>query len=131
MGDVYLLAASLRANRTDIESYASVLSDALGSALPAGMVTVERKRSMADRMAGRPGQVEALLVATDDRQLELRQGRHGLAAQIRQVVRGVVLSRKDVSLDDWVRELAAALNGVAERDARAADALHQLLDPGT
>jgi hypothetical protein len=129
MGDVYLLAASLRANRTDVASYAEVLSDALGATLPEGMVTVERKKSMADRVAGRPGQVVALVVATPDRQLELRQGHHGLSAQVRQVVRGVVLSRKDVSLDDWVRELAGQLSGLAERDARAAEALRQLLNP--
>src|SRR3954447_10933283 len=55
MGDLYGLAVALRTDRADVASYASVLTDALGSALPEGMVEVERDRSMKDRLAGRPG----------------------------------------------------------------------------
>jgi hypothetical protein len=106
MGDLYGLAVALRTDRADVASYASVLTDALGSALPAGMVEVERDRSMKDRLAGR-----------------------GVAAQVRRIVRGVVISRQDVSLEEWVQALAAELAGVAARDAAAADALHRLLDP--
>ena len=35
MGDVHLLAAALRADRADVESYARVFSAVLGDALPA------------------------------------------------------------------------------------------------
>jgi hypothetical protein len=129
MGDLYGLAAALRTDRTDVASYASVLSDALGSALPEGMVEVERDRSMRDRLAGRPGAPVALRVTGAERELELRQTGRGVAAQVRRIVRGVVISRQDVSLEEWVQALATELVRVAQRDAAAADALHRLLDP--
>ena len=129
MGDLYGLAVALRTDRSDVASYASVLSDALGSALPAGMVTVERERSLKDRLAGRDGTPVALQVHGADRELELRQTGRGVAAQIRRVVRGVVIARQEVGLDEWVRELAAELASLAERDASAAQALRNLLDP--
>lgn len=128
MGDLYGLAVALRTDRTDVASYASVLSDALGSALPEGMVEVERDRSLKDRLAGRPGTPVALRVTGTDRELELRQTGRGVAAQIRRIVRGVVISRQEVPLDEWVQALAAELAALAQRDAAAADALHRLLD---
>ena len=127
MGDLYGLAFALRSDRTDVVSYASVLSDALGSALPEGMVEVERERSVKDRLAGRPGTPVALRVNGTDRELELRQTSRGVTAQIRKIVRGVVISRQDVTLDQWVQALAAELAGVAQRDAAAADALRRLM----
>ena len=129
MGDLYGLAFALRADRTDVASYAAVLGDALGSALPEGMVEVERDRTMKDRLAGRPGTAVALRVNGADRELELRQTGRGMVAQIRRIVRGVVISRQEVPLDEWVQALAAELAGVAQRDAKAADALHRLLRP--
>jgi hypothetical protein len=129
MGDLYGLAVALRTDRADVASYAAVLSDALGSALPEGMVEVERNRSMKDRLNGRPGIPVALRVHGTDRELELRQTDRGVAASIRRIVRGVVISRQEVTLDEWVQALAAELAGLAQRDASAADALHRLLDP--
>jgi hypothetical protein len=129
MGDLYGLAFALRSDRTDVASYAAVLSDALGSALPEGMVEVERDRSMKDRLAGRPGTAVALRVNGADRELELRQTSRGVAAQIRHIVRGVVISRQEATLDEWVQALAAELAGVAQRDAAAADALRRLMAP--
>ena len=103
-----------------------MLSEALGSTLPAGMVTVERKRAWPIGWpAGRDRWWRCWW--TKDRELELRQAGRGVTAQVRQVVRGVVIARQDVSLDDWVQALAAELAGVAQRDAAAADALRRLM----
>jgi hypothetical protein len=127
-GDMHLLVAALRADRSDIESYSRVLSDTLGDALPPGMVEVERRRSFADRVSGREGQPIALLVSSADRQLELSVGKHGgITGEIRQVVRGVVISRRDVGIEEWLAALAQELTKVAARDARAREALWRLL----
>jgi hypothetical protein len=128
-GEMHLVVAALRTDRADVESYARVLSDTLGDALPAGMVEVERRRTFADRMAGRDGQPISVTVHTTDRQLDLTAGKHGgVTAQIRQVVRGVVISRKDVDVDEWLVAFAEELTKLASRDARARAALARLLD---
>jgi hypothetical protein len=125
--DVALLASMLRMDRADVASYARVLTDTLGDALPAGMVEVERKRGLADRMAGRDGRAVALVVRGVDRELELRDGSRGIEAQVRQVVRGVVISRREVGVDEWLTALAEDLTRIAARDAAARTALERFL----
>ncbi|MGW4063697.1 hypothetical protein ACWEGE_35795 [Amycolatopsis sp. NPDC004747] len=126
--DFHLVAAALRTDRADVESYHRVLAETLGSALPPGMVEVDRRRTFADRVAGRDGQATAVRVRTPDRVLVLSAGKHGgVAAEIHQVVRGVVISRKETAVDDWLTALARELTALAEKDARARDALSRLL----
>ena len=127
MGDLHLIAAALRADRADIESYTRVLTLVLGDALPPGMVTIDRKRSMADRMAGREGTPVSLLVSTPDEQLELRQERHGVVGEIKQVVRGVTIKRRTVGVDEWLVALAGVLSALAQNSASARAALSDLL----
>ena len=50
-----MVAAALRADSADVAIYAQVLTSSLGESLPPGCVTVDRQRSMSDRMHGRPG----------------------------------------------------------------------------
>lgn len=123
-GDLHLLAAALRADSADVASYTRILTETLGDALPAGMVEVERKRSMADRMAGRAGEPVRLTVTTDDQELELAPGGKG---EIRQLVRGVVIRRRRVGPDEWLEALAGVLAQLAGRNAAARDALTRLL----
>jgi hypothetical protein len=127
-GDVALLAHMLRADRADVASYARILTGTLADALPPGMVDVEQRRGLADRMAGREGRAVALVVHGLDRELELREGVRGMVeAQVRQVVRGVVISRKAVGIDEWLRALAEDLTRIAARDAAARTALERFL----
>ncbi|UOZ10300.1 hypothetical protein [Amycolatopsis sp. WQ 127309] len=126
--EFHLLVAALRTDRADVESYHRVLSETLGDALPAGMVEVARRKTFADRVAGRDGQVVSVQVTTPDRVLVLSAGKHGgVAAEIRQVVRGVVISRKETAVNDWLAALAQELTTLAEKDAKARDALSRLL----
>jgi hypothetical protein len=127
-GELHMIAAALRSDTSDIASYARVLTTTLADALPPGMVTVERKRTLADRMAGREGQPMAVTVTTPDQQLELRQHAHGqVVGEIRQVVRGVVIKRRPAPIDEWLVALAAVLAGLAQRSASARQALTDLL----
>ncbi|WP_328606799.1 hypothetical protein OG943_44075 [Amycolatopsis sp. NBC_00345] len=126
--DFHLLVATLRTDRADVESYSRVLSETLGAALPPGMVEVDRRRTFADRVAGRTGQPVEVRVTTPDQLLVLTAGRGGgVAAEVRQVVRGVVISRRDTELDEWLTVLASKLQSLASRDERAREALARLL----
>jgi hypothetical protein len=127
-GSFHLVAAALRADAVDVASLARVLTTTLGDALPAGTVDVDRERSLADRLAGRPGSPVAVRVQVPDRVLVLQANRRGQpVAEVHQVVRGVVLSRRPVGLDEWVGELASELTRLAERNAAAREALERLL----
>ena len=111
-GDLSLdmLMAALRADSTVVAIYARVLTESLGAALPPGCVTVDRERSMSDRMRGRPGEVSKVTVRLGDQVLSL----------------GV----QPVALGQWVQELARALMVHAEENAAAAQALRRLVAGG-
>lgn len=126
-GSIDLLAAALRRDAADLELYTQVLTGALAEALPADAVAVERRRSLADRVAGRPGRIERLEVSMDEQRLTLSVAQGRAAGEVCRVVRGVVLSRRPVPLDEWARELAAAVTVRARSDARARAALERLL----
>jgi hypothetical protein len=125
--DMHVMIAALRADRSDVESYSRVLTMTLGDALPTGMVEVDYRRSMSDRVSGRQGQAVAVRVHGAERDLELRQDKRGVLAEVRTVVRDVVISRRTVSIDEWLTLLADELRKLAERDAAAREALARLL----
>ena len=126
--DVDALASALRADTSDLDTYARVLGKSLSEALPAGMVTVDHERSLRDRLAGGAGVVRALHIAVGDWQLDLVRERDGaLDARIAQRVRGVVISSKSVGVDEWVHSLAVHLAERAQASATARAALSRLL----
>jgi hypothetical protein len=128
MGDVQLLAAMLRSDQAEVASYARVLSGALAQALPPGMVEIDYQRSVGDRLAGRPGRAVRLLVHGENRDLELRESRHGgVEAELRQVVHGVTISRRTIGVDGWLQALAEDIAKAAARDTAAREALERLL----
>ena len=122
-----LVAAALRADSADVAVYARVLTDSLGDALPEGVVTVDRERSVSDRMRGRPGEVAKITVRLGDQMLTLAVRRGQPAAEICREVRGVVLSRRPVQVTEWAAELAKALVAYADQNAQAAQVLRRLV----
>ena len=126
--DVAMLAAALRADTSDLNVYANVLTSTLADALPDGMVQVERARSLGDRLAGRAGTATSVRLRFGDVTLELARGRAGqLQGRELTEVRGVVISRRDLAVDDWVNRLAEHLAAVARRSRAASAALARLL----
>jgi hypothetical protein len=126
--DVDALAAALRADSADLDVYARVLTTSLAEALPEGMVSVEHDRSLGDRMAGRPGTVRSLRIEAGDATLELSRGRGGVpVARVARAVRGVVISSKEVPVEEWVQALADHLSSRAKESASARAALARLL----
>lgn len=127
MTDFHMVAAALRQDTADVTAYAGVLTATLADVLPPGLVTVERARTMADKMRGREGQVRRVVVRLGERVLALSAQHGAPVAEVHHEVRGVVLSRERVSLDAWLDTLARELVGYADANARAAQALRRLV----
>jgi hypothetical protein len=122
-----MVTAALRADNADAAIYARVLTNSLSEALPPGYVTVERERSMSDRMKGRPGEISKVVVKLGDQVMTLAVRGGQPTAEICKEVRGVVLSRQPVPLHQWASALASALVDHAEGNAAAAAALRRLV----
>jgi hypothetical protein len=122
-----MLTAALRADNSDVAVYARVLTNSLSEALPAGYVTVERERSMSDRMRGRPGEISKVVVRLGDQVMTLAVKSGQPVGEICREVRGVVLSRDSVPLQQWASALASALATHAENNAQAAEALRRMV----
>ncbi|MEU3500502.1 hypothetical protein ABZ726_06940 [Streptomyces hundungensis] len=125
--DLELLAAALRRDSEDLDLYARVLSASLADALPPDAVRVKRRRSFADRLAGRAGSVAELDVTLGERGLSLRMLEGRVVGEVRHEVRGVVLSRREVGLDEWVDVMARAVAEGAAASARAREAIERRL----
>lgn len=124
--DFDMVAAALRQDAADVATYARVLTVTLADVLPPGSVDVEYERSLSDRLKGREGHPVRIVVRLGERTLSLAGGGRPVA-EIHHEVRGVVLSRDQVSLDVWVQALARELVAQADASARAAEALRRLV----
>jgi hypothetical protein len=122
-----MVTAALRADSTDVAIYARVLTQSLGEALPSDFVSVERDRTMSDRMRGRPGEISKIVVQLGDQQMTLAVRNGQTVAEVCRAVRGVVLSRRSVPIGEWAAALASALVTYAEQNAQAAQALRKLV----
>jgi hypothetical protein len=122
-----MVTAALRADSADAAIYARVLTESLGDSLPPGCVTVDRDRTMSDRMRGRPGTVTKVTIRLGEQVMTLGVQRGVPVAEVCREVRGVVLSRQSVQIAQWAAELARALLEHAEQNAEAARALRRLV----
>ena len=122
-----MVTAALRMDSADVAVYTRVLTKSLSEALPADYVTVERERSMSDRMRGRPGEISRIAVRLGDQVMALTVKNGQPVGEICREVRGVVLSREIVPLQQWAGTLASALVAHADNNAKAAEALRRLV----
>jgi len=125
--DLVASALTASADLSDVGMFVRVFSRSFADALPEGMVEVDSDRSLGDRLAGRPGTPVAVRISFPEMRLELRATRGWPDAEVQQVVRGVVLSRRQVPVEEWVHTLAAELTDLAARNASARAALAALL----
>lgn len=122
-----MVTAALRMDSADVAVYTRALTQSLSEALPPGYVTVERERSMSDRMHGRPGEISKLMVKLGDQVMTLGVKNGQPVTEVCREVRGVVLSRETVPLQQWAGALASALAAHAENNAQAAEALRRMV----
>ena len=131
--DLETIAAQLRRHSDDLARYTGFLLTTLASALPPEMLRVERSGGgLVGRLRGTPPAVVGVTVIMGSRSFLLRRDRVGAppVAAVRQESGGVVLRTETVGLQEWSRQLAAALAGYATQNAAVADVLARLTIPG-
>ena len=121
--DVDLLAASLRADASDLNAFVESLATKLEDAIP-GSVTVERSRR---GMLG-PKLVRKIAVDAAGHLLELVRGA-GDSVQTTgcKLSCGIVLKREPLDMDSWLAALGATLADEAQRSRQTRQALERLL----
>jgi hypothetical protein len=121
--DLDMLAASLRADASDLGAFLEALAAKLEEAMP-GMVRVERPRR---GLRGR-GPVREILLDLGSSRLMLSRGPgENVTCSVARTSGGIVLKREEVGLEDWTAALARALSEQATRSAQARQALERLL----
>ena len=115
--------AILRRSETELRAFMEALAVRLEGAMP-GRVDVERKR---DGLFSQTRHVARVVVRGDRAVYELARGRAGLEATKAKLVRGVSISSSTLAARDWLAEVRAELQALAEEAGSATDALHGFL----
>jgi hypothetical protein len=122
--DLDLLAASLRADTTDLVTFTEALAVKLDEALPGG-VKVDRARQ---KLRG-PKHVRKIVVDAGDERLELRLSDRGaLETSCARVSGGIVLKTDPIGIDEWLLRLSGALAAQARHSQTTRQALERLLN---
>ena len=120
---VEMLAASLRADTTDLKVFLEVLATKLIGSLP-HQTQVLRHSSLFSR----EHPVKEIVVTLGDYQYRVTRERQGPITSFRaKVVRGIVLKTEQISMEQWIGELAEGLVQAAAESAQTRAALHQFL----
>ena len=120
---VEMLAASLRADTTDLSAFMEALAAKLAGALP-NQTTVTRQSSLFSR----EHPVKEVAVTLGDYQYRISRERQGpVMAQRAKIVRSIVLKTDAISIEQWIEEVAESLAQEANRSAQARASLEQFL----
>ena len=120
--DFDLLAASLRADTSDLRVFVEALATKLEDAFPTN-TRVERKGGLFG--GGKRVQRVDVELGGDRFELEHRDGR--VAARRRQVVRGIALKTEEMRVDEFLSEVGDALEAEVSRSGKARAALAAFL----
>lgn len=120
--DLHLLAASLRADASDLGAYVESLAARLEEALP-GRVRVYRWRG---RMFG-PKVVRKVTLDAGEKRLELQYKGGALETSCARLSGGIVLKTESLDIEEWLAALTEALAAEAERSEATRKALERLL----
>ncbi|CAN5413611.1 hypothetical protein BH09ACT1_BH09ACT1_09270 [soil metagenome] len=119
----------------DPQSFLTGLVDSVNRALPdavaSGLLTVDRDRSLGDRLAGRPGTITGLRLEAGGEVLTLASSRGPKwNAEAARISGGVIISRRTLTLGDWLSafagRVAASAADAAGDAAASARALQSL-----
>jgi hypothetical protein len=121
--DIDLVAASLRADTSDLRAFVEALAVKLEDAMP-GAVTVERRR---DGMFGAK-RVRRIALEASGQRLELRADGGSIQTRCARLSGGIVLKSEELSTDEWLRVLGGALTDQARISQTTRQALDRLLN---
>ncbi len=118
-----ILAASLRADTTDLKAFLEALAVKLQGSLP-NSTTITRHSGIFSR----EHPVKDITVNLGDYQYRISRERQGpIVTQRAKVVRGIVLKTDQIPLEVWIEDLAASLAEVAASNSQARVALERFL----
>ncbi len=120
--DLDLVAASLRADSSDLSAFVEGLAVKLEDLIP-GHVRVERRRS-----GLRGGKlVRRISLDAGDQRLELRSDGGAIETRRSRLSGGIVLKSESLHTDAWLAALGEALAAEAKRSETTRQALERLL----
>jgi len=119
-GSFELLAASLRADARDLDTFLEALATKLSAAFP-DSTRVERKGFRGS------GRVRAIDVELGEHRYHLERESSGPSCSRARTVRGIVLKNDELGLDAWIDALAQDVSETAEQSERGRVALERLL----
>lgn len=120
--DLDLLAASLRADSSDLSAFVEGLATKLEEAVP-GNVKVYRWRGGFRR----PKRVQRIVLDGADKRLELRVSGGSIETSSSRLSGGIVLKSEEVGVDEWITALSEVIAAEAQRSATTRQALERLL----
>ncbi len=121
--DIDLLAASLRADASDLHAFMEVIATKLEATLPGG-VQIRRARQ---GFRG-PKLVTDIAVEVGGDRLELRRNGAAIESLRAKTSGGIVLKTERLGIDEWLGTLAQMLGAEAQRSQQTRQALGRLLD---
>jgi predicted P-loop ATPase len=119
--DFDLLAASLRADTSDLRAFVEALAAKLETSFPE-RVRVERGGFLGGK------RVRRIAVDLADNRYELEHDDGRVSCHRRNVVRGIALKNEELPVDEWIDDLSRRLLDEAGRTERGRQALERLLD---
>ena len=123
--DFDALAASMRADASDMRAFVPALAVRLEEAFP-GQCVVKRKRK--GLFGGGGGEVEAVSVTVGEHIYKLASNAGHVTADRIKSVRGITIKTEQLAVDEWIDQLAAELNEVAQQTEAGRIALQSLLE---
>jgi hypothetical protein len=118
--DFELVAASLRADASDLRVFVEALTTKLEQSFP-GRCRVQRAGLLGK------GEVRRVSIEVGDSRYELQNDEGAVSARRSSVVRGITLKNEELGLDEWIDALAAEVVAEASRSERGRLALEKLL----
>jgi hypothetical protein len=120
---VDMLAASLRADRSDLNAFMEALASKLGGSLPE-QTQVTRQ----NKLFSREHPVIAINVALGESQYQIVRERQGYPITSRaKIVRGIVIKTEQIPMEQWIDEIANALATLSTQSMQARMALERFL----
>lgn len=120
---VDMLAASLRADSTDLKAFLEALAVKLEGALPTQTAVMRQ-----NRLFSREHPIREIIVTLGEYQYRIvHEQRQPLITQRAKTVRGIVLKTDQMSMDQWINELATDLAQEANQSSQARIALERFL----
>jgi hypothetical protein len=120
-----LVAASLRADTTDLVAFVEALAVKLEGALP-GDVTVTRKGG--GLLSRGTRRVQRISVGMDEGRYDLEWAGQQIQTSRCNEVRGIVIKSERLGLDEWIDALSRELTERAQQSERSRIAIQRLLE---